>query len=75
MPQFEISLDRFQGFQWRIIKMIASVFFKKLKKPEFYGFRALDWCIGMREWIKNILEKIGIAGHKEKNEETKSDKS
>jgi hypothetical protein len=54
--------------------MIATVFFKKLKKPEFYGFRALDWCIDMREWIKNILEKIGKAGHKEKNEEIKSDK-
>lgn len=54
--------------------MINAVLLKKLKKPEFYGFRALDWCIDMREWIKNILEKIGKAGHKEKNEEIKSDK-
>jgi len=54
--------------------MINAVLLKKLKKPEFYGFRALDWCIDMREWIKNILEKIGKAGHKQKNEEIKSDK-
>jgi hypothetical protein len=53
--------------------MNNSVFFKKLKSLNFTGFQGLDRCIGMREWIKRILEKIGIAGHKEKNEETKSD--
>ncbi len=55
--------------------MINTGFIKKLKSLNFTGFQGLDRCIGMREWIKNILEKIGIAGHKEKNEETKSDKS
>lgn len=54
--------------------MSNTVLFKKLKKPEFYGFRALYRCIDMREWIKNTLRKIGIAGHKEKNEEIQSDK-
>ena len=55
--------------------MINAGLLKKLKKPEFSGFRALYRCIDMREWIKNILEKIGIAGHKEKNQKIKSDKS
>lgn len=45
-----------------------TVFFKKLKSLNFNGFQGVVWCIGMQEWIKNILKKIGIAGYKEKKE-------